>query len=146
VDDEEIKRTQLSLVLKTNFKNVEISYARSTNSGMRVLMENKYDLVVLDMSMPTFDVDADENGGNPQYYGGSDILYEMDRLNNHTPVIVVTQFDKFGEKNNELTLMELDFQLKEDGLVNYKGAIYYNSGLDEWKSDLIKLVNKLRND
>jgi chemotaxis response regulator CheB len=145
IEDDELKRAQLALLIQTNDAMAFIEFAKSMNSGMRAVLENSYDLILLDMSMPTFDVDVEENGGNPQYYGGSEILYEMDRHNISTPVIVVTQFDKFGEKNNELTLNELDHQLKEDILRNYKGAIYYNSALNDWKIELINKIQELKN-
>ncbi|MBC6700102.1 response regulator [Hymenobacter puniceus] len=145
VEDDELKREQIALFLNNSISNPIVDFAKSMNSGIRAIMDKKFDLVILDMSMPTFDVDIDENGGNPQYYGGSEILYEMERISIDTPVIIVTQFDKFGEKNNELTLSELDHQLKEDGLSNYKGAVYYNNALDDWKDNLTKMLNEISN-
>jgi CheY-like chemotaxis protein len=142
VEDDEIKRTQLAKFISEAVPQTEVEIARSYQSGIRAIIERVYKLIILDMTMPTFDIGADESGGRPQAYAGREILRQMDRRNIKSPVIVVTQFDRFGEGKDKLTLSELNQQLLKDHPGNYLGAVYYNTTVDSWKDELLTLINK----
>lgn len=141
IEDDEIKREQLFSFLTDKYKESNISSAKSLQSGLRAIISNKYDLIILDMSLPTYDIYFDEDGGRPQAYAGREILRQMDRREINMPVIVVTQFDIFGEGIDTLTRDELDKQLHESHHDNYKGMVYYNPTLENWKNSLLKLMS-----
>lgn len=60
----------------------------------------------------------------------------MDRVGVTTPVVVVTQFDRFGDGKDGLNLAELDAQLRHDHPNIYRGYVYYNVGVTGWREDL----------
>jgi hypothetical protein len=91
------------------------------------------------MTMPSFDITVDEDGGRPQAYAGRELLRHMAENDIHTPAIVVTQFEKFGEGTDSLTLEQLDEQLKKEH-DQYRGTVYYNAASDDWKEALIKMI------
>ena len=142
VEDDEIKRTQLVSFIAEFLPQFKIEIAKSYQSGIKAIIDNDYRLIILDMTMPTFDIGIDEYGGRPQAYAGREILQQMDRREIKSPVIVVTQFDRFGEGKDKLTLAELEEQLFNAHPNIYKGAIYYNTAVDSWKNQLLQAINK----
>ena len=142
VEDDEGKRRQLINFVKDIFEHIEVSTAQSLNSALKCIVRSKYELILLDMTIPTFDIDKHEEGGRPRAYGGKDLLSQMDRRNIKTPVIMVTMFDRFGKGKDSLTLKELDDKLKIEHKKNYKGSVYYNSAYDDWKMTLSNLITE----
>ncbi len=106
VEDDENKRNQITTLITESFSFINLAVAKSLQSGLRSIINDKPDLVILDMTMPTFDIGVDEDGGRLQPYAGREILRQMDRRNILVPVIVLTQFDRFGEGCDSLTLKE----------------------------------------
>lgn len=140
VEDDENKRRQISHYLNEAFPNANVKIARSLQSGLRLIIAGGIDLILLDMTMPTFDITADEDGGRPQPYAGREILRQMDRRGIVTPAIVITQFDRFGEGQDALTLGQLDAQLRADYQITYKGAVQYDVTFEEWKDSLAESI------
>lgn len=143
VEDDENKRNQLISFFTTNYPDTVISTAKSFQSGLKEIVKNKHNLIILDMTMPTFDIGVSEDGGRPQAYAGREILRQMQRRDIRTPVIVVTQFDRFGEEGNLLTLEQLDEQLQSDHGRVYLGAIYYDITSGGWRDKLSKEILRI---
>jgi len=143
VEDEGLKRSQLIEFIKSILKDSAITEAKSLQSGLRTVISNNFNLIILDMTMHNFDVGVDEDGGRPLAYAGRELLRQMDRRKIRMPVIVVTQFDKFGEGAEFMTLSELDNSLKSNHNSNYLGAVYFNPLSDSWKDSLMKLLKEM---
>ena len=122
--------------------NVEIIEAKSYQSGMRNLMSQSFDFVLLDMSLPTFDVTQDESGFQVDPFSGRNILAEMNRKGINIKTVVVTMFETFGEGDDLMTLQELDKDLKKNYPNIYCGSIYYNSSEFNWKESLKNIIGE----
>ena len=140
VEDDEDKRQQLSTFIKCELSST-ITEACSLQSGLRALLINKFDLVILDMSMPTFDITPTEDGGRPQPYAGREILQQMQRRGISSKVVVVTYYDRFGISGEETTLEELDKQLFTSFPNTYLGAIHYSIKYVGWQNALKNLLS-----
>ena len=143
VEDDQNKRKQIIDYIETIITNIKIISKYSYQSGLKAILEGGYDIVILDMSMPTFDITPQEPGGRPRPFAGKEILMQMSHRKVIIPVVVVTQFEIFGSSTNTVTLSQLDKELSllYEGI--YMGAIYYNASLDSWKNKLrILLENK----
>lgn len=142
VEDDENKREQLADHINELLPGCTIRVARSFHSGLRSVVEESHDLILLDMTMPTYDIGQSEDGGRPQHYAGREILRQMLRRQIATPVIVVTQFDVFGEDSEAMTRDQLDKQLKGDFPDMYLGTVYYNAAMNDWKRALQQIIRK----
>jgi hypothetical protein len=71
------------------------------------------------MTMPTYDVTPSERGGRTRVFGGREILRAIARRKLPARVIVVTQFESFGEGKQKKTLSELSQELRRDFPDNY---------------------------
>lgn len=143
VEDDENKQLQILAAIRDISPTAKIDTAQSFNSGLSKIVTASYELVLLDMTMPTYDIDADEEGGRPQTYAGREILRQMKRRGIVVPVIIVTQFDRFGEHNQIMTLEQLDEQLYQEFPRTYRGVVYYNPAHETWKHDLAAKVDGL---
>jgi DNA-binding NarL/FixJ family response regulator len=146
IEDDENKRSQLKDFITTNLAQSAISIAKSYHSGLREIINLYPDFIILDMTMPTYDVDINEDGGRPQHYAGREILRQMDRRAINIPTVVITGFDHFGEGENFMSREQLDKELKLDHEAFYKGTVYFNTATDDWKLSLLKIIKAIFGD
>lgn len=138
VEDDENKGIQLSNYIREAFPVVHIQLERSLQSGIRRIRKELPDIVLLDMTLPNYDIAPDEPGGDPQIFGGRDFLDQMDRLEIVVPVIVITQYETFGKPPKSLP--QLDEELRASYSSSYRGAIYYHASIHEWKEQLKRRI------
>ena len=144
IEDDFKKMKDLRSFLSSKFSLDEIVIKESFQSGLRELLRKKYDLLLLDMSIPTWDKSIDEPGGNFEKFGGYKILKEITRKNKPLDTILVTMFDDFGESDTSITLSQFDKVLKKEFPLIYKGAVYYNAREEKWKRDLTNFINSIQ--
>ncbi|TPW26490.1 response regulator [Martelella alba] len=144
VEDEAPKREHIERLLRDLRCSVEIVTARSVNSALDALESAEPDLMLLDMSLPTFDAGDRENGGRPQGFGGAEILRFMQMAGISCPVVILTGYEGFAREGG--TTVDLD-QLRQEWVHEFEGTLssvlHYNSTYDEWKITLTATLNKL---
>jgi CheY-like chemotaxis protein len=143
IEDDEDKRKKLEEFLLEEYPSTTIQFAKSINSGLKALIQSKnlLDLVLLDMSMPIFDVSQQEpSGGAPENFAGREMLAQMRLRSINVPVIVVTMFDSFGEAPNQKSLEQLIAELKSCYSPPFQGLVYYNLTQEGWRSALKQLI------
>lgn len=145
VEDSEIKAEGILVVLKQFVPLDSITRARSYTAGLRLLEDNDYDLIVLDMTLPIYDVNDSDSGYEHLSLGGKIILGEMQLLNLETKVIVVTQYDSFDdiEKKRTLTFAQLAEDIFTEFPELFLGAVHYESEAVGWRERLIKLLKEV---
>ncbi len=75
--------------------------------------------------------------------GGREFLRQMDRFDLKVPVIVVTQFERFGKGPEAMDLRDLDRVLQRDHPSVYRGLVYYHAAIHGWKEELKSLIIKV---
>src|SRR5690349_17340660 len=127
VEDDENKRTQIVQFLRAEYPEYQLEIERSLQSGLRHIRRTVPNLVLLDMTLPNYDTGPDETGGQAHKLGGREFLRQMDRFDISVPVIVVTQFERFGKGDTAVDLETLDRDLRRDHASVYRGAVYYHA-------------------
>jgi len=136
VEDDLNKLQHLEQCLLAEYPDAEIIKARSYQSGLKSALSVSPTFIVLDMTLPTYDVSATESGGRPRPFAGREILSEVGRKVGHGKVIVVTQFETFGEGIQKKTLDEVDEELRKAFPKLYIGSVYYHPAQSDWKTKL----------
>ncbi|MCB5196385.1 response regulator [Deefgea salmonis] len=140
VEDDYDKRERIinHINFVTNNEAAIIS-KESLRSGLRAVIEEKeIDLLLLDMSMPSFDISAaDPLGGEPESFAGYEIMAQMKLRRINTPVVVVTQYKSF--ENGAVSLDELILGFSKEYSF-FKGCIYYNSATEDWKAEILSYL------
>lgn len=145
IEDHPYKLNQVLNFLSESFSDVEVETRGSYNSGLRelILHNKKYDLLLLDISMPNYDISPEENGGDFLPMAGKLILKEMYLREIPTKAIVVTMHGSFEDGTK---LSELDKALTEEFKDNYAGHVYFTAISNEWREHLETLIKKVKND
>ena len=136
VEDDENKLRQVSEILSC-VQGINLVLKRSYQSGLKEISSNSYGLIVLDMSMPTYDKSSSEPGGRFRKFAGKEILAEINRRKISTKVLLVTAFDTFGEGSTFVTLKELDRKLSISYPNVYLGCVFYNASETNWSEELL---------
>jgi len=120
-----------------------IDIAKSVNAAVGLLDSKPYGVVLLDMALPTFNESNQVNsGGRQQNFGGREILTYMWELEIDVPVVLITQFRDFIDKNNVVDLPTIDEGLRKDFPNLYRGYAYFVDNSDSWKSELNCLIQR----
>lgn len=142
IEDDERKLSNIESFFGI-LEDITIVKCGSVNSAVSLLRSSKYDLIVTDMSLPTFEIGPREKGGRPQGFGGREVMRQMKRIGIDTPVIVITQYATFDGPNEYMELEDLQNQLQKEHSGNYCGLVYYNSAFDKWKDELYELLSNI---
>jgi CheY-like chemotaxis protein len=146
IEDDEEKAERVIQFLTEDLSQVELTRAKSFNSGLRALADKRkrVDLVLLDMTMPTYDVTPTEpGGGSMEYFAGRDLLAQMKLRQIAIPVAVITMFVSFGEGTKKTSLAQLSQELQTKYGRQYLGHVYYNATEEGWRDSLRALIEKL---
>lgn len=146
VEDDPNKIFKIKSYLKSQIENLNLDIANSYNSGLRKILKEYYNLILLDMTMPNFDKTSSSSGGKPVQFAGKDILSEMKRKRIKTPVVVITQYANFGESDNLKSFDDLHKDLGEEFSTNLIDMIYYDTGKSDWENKLISILKEKFND
>jgi uncharacterized protein (DUF2164 family) len=144
IEDDRRKSEDISNLIHLNIENVILDIKESYQSGIRSLLSEEYELLLLDMSIPTWDMSKDGRGGSFEKFGGYKILKESKRKGIIVKTILVSMFEDFSSNDSNLTLKDIDQNLKQEFFPSYLGYVYYNSKEQNWKDSLLKLVDKLK--
>jgi len=140
IDDTDYKIVSLKSLLAACDFVTEIHVARSFQTGTHLLEQCGPDLVLLDMTLPTTELDDGEGDGRTRLYGGKEILAEMKFLGLSAHVIIVTQFDHFGDPPNSVDLKTLMSQLKKAYPEMVIGGVYYSNIDSKWAPRLREMI------
>lgn len=136
IEDNQYKITQMQDFLNCDFPLIELTIKNSYHSGLKEIKQNSkdYNLILLDISMPTYDIKAGEQGGTPLPLAGKLILNEMNLRDIETKVIVVTMYENYVDGTK---LLELDKQFTNEFNSNYMGYVYFSpDDTIGWKENL----------
>lgn len=142
IEDNDYKREKVTSFLKDSLKDLTITEAYSYSSGLEKVIENTYDFLILDMSLPSFDRKDTENGGRFRTYGGKEIARKMKRKNISTPFVILTHYTSFSDDYGDTSLDTLAIQLAEQNGDKFKSAVYYSGAESSWKVELMEIIQQ----
>jgi CheY-like chemotaxis protein len=140
IEDDKNKTKNICTFLKDAIKDIDITCARSYQSGLEQVMTANFDLLLLDMSLSTYDIDHQEDGFQYDAFAGKHILFEMVRKKIKIKTIVITQFETFGQGKEIITLNELTAQLSASFPDVFIGTVFYSASESDWQLALEKLI------
>lgn len=139
VEDDDIKASSIEEFLENKIE--KINRKKSWQTGLIEIIKNmKYDLILLDMSMPRYDYDGSDNSYEFEPFAGWEIMKEMKRRKIIVNTIVITSFGTFGKDDNRIDVNVLNDRLKNEFSNFYRGIIKYNSSIVTWKEELEKIL------
>jgi len=145
-EDETPKQKHIEEFLKQYNSDFNIIITRSVNSTLDAIEDNNIDLLLLDMSLPTYEIGDRENGGRPQAFGGINILRNMKLEGIIINTIVITGYEGFkrnendSEKSLHVDLAQLRDELNRDFPETFLELLHFSSLDKKWESGLIGIL------
>lgn len=145
VEDNQKKLEKIKEFLLQEYPLYKFDEKLSYNSASRqiILHHTEYDLILLDMSMQTYDISSNEAGGDAEPLAGKNILKQMYLREIPTRVIVVTMYENFVDGTK---IKKLDEELRNLYPENYCGYIFFTHDNRDWTIDLRNAINNILND
>lgn len=145
IEDHPLKQAQINKYILEEFSDFQIETRNSYISGLKELIRNynTYDVLLLDISMPNYDISSEDSGGDWMPLAGKKILKEMYLRDIPTKAIVITMHGSFDDGTR---ITELDSELQTEFPDNYIGYVYYSQLNEDWKEKLCQLLKDLQND
>lgn len=141
IEDDEFKAADILRAIEELSGAIETERAASVTSALRKITTEDYDLLVLDMSLPTFDLSGPGGGGSPQGQGGVEVLRLAKWLGKGAPVVVVTQYPDIEIDGREAPLSSAAARLSERFEIDVKLCILYEFDSDTWRSKFVDVVS-----
>lgn len=140
IEDNEHKKNLITKFINEEFPKIELGLKKSYNSGLRELILNDdYSLILLDMSLPNYDIAPEESGGDFESLAGKYLLNEMYRRDININVVIITMYQNYVDE-------EFNSGLREN-FPNYLGVIYFNlNDPESWRTELKNILKSITND
>ena len=137
VEDQMVKAYNIKTFLMESYPGIEVDVARSYQSGLERSFEGNYDMTLLDMTLPNYDIKEGEDGGITRLKGGQLIIEELIEEDIPFKCAVVTQYETFDNESIET----VDAQMRKLCGGRYYGYVKYNNSDDNWKKELKKVID-----
>jgi len=143
IEDHPLKQAQITKFVSEKFVGSEIEAKNSYISGLKELKinHNNYDVLLLDISMPNYDISSEDSGGDWMPLAGKNILKEMYLRDISTKAIVITMHESYDDGTK---IKDLHTDLQKEFADNYIGYVYYSQINEDWKEKLCQLLNTLK--
>jgi len=142
VEDNDYKRNKVSDHLSSNFPNLDFIEARSYTSGVQAMDSHDFEIMLLDISLPTFDKTPVESGGRFRTFGGRELARRAIKMTGASFIIFITQYKSFSDRGNSYSFDDLVQQLEIDCGPSFGGAIFFDGSLSSWKDKLTSAIRK----
>jgi len=139
IEDNPLKREKVHDFISANY-DATLFEAASFNSGMNLVLSKRFDLVILDMSMPTFDRTDASHGGRFRALAGKEIATRLAKQKQLVPFVVLTGYKDFSVNSQSMTIEQIDESLRSMGS-DYKGCIVFDTADSIWKEKLSEIIN-----
>ncbi len=139
IEDNEAKLNKLRQFCADYWPGYQVECRSSYNTALsEVVHRGKfYDIILLDVSMNTYEVNGDASDGEQEPLAGANILRFMKLRKINVPVIVVTMYESFVDG---IRIDRLDEGFRAKYPEFYKGYVYYNLKNEDWINKLNELM------
>jgi DNA-binding response OmpR family regulator len=141
IEDDNFKENMIKKsIFDLSNENV-VSVARSVAGAVKLLTDQSFDLVILDVSLPSHD----KSKSAPSLQmpsGGLEVLYELAFEDRKEPVIIVTQYPEIElEDKKSVPIHKARDLLVEATGVDIRRVIYFDRSDDAWRRELLEAIN-----
>jgi DNA-binding response OmpR family regulator len=142
VEDNPVKAERICAFLNDEHPHFEISVFGSFQSGLKAIAKTTPDILILDMTLPTFDRKPNSREGRIRPLGGYDLMRKLKLRDIVTRVVVLTQLEAFGEGDDEVSFEEITMRCRAEFPSMFKGSIYFSPSDIDWQGPLATILSE----
>lgn len=143
IEDDGEKAEQLKDVVSVAFPKAQIEVFGSFNKGLRAVRALCPDILLLDMTLPTFDRQPGVREGRSRPIGGYEILRKLSLSRLAPMTIVVSQFETFGDGPDQLNFQGMSAKCAAEFPEMYRGAVKFELAGSAWRHELSAVLGGL---
>lgn len=142
VEDDNVKETQITAVILEYRPQVHIEVARSVAEAVAKLSGRVFDLIVLDIALPSH---ARSLGAASSQMpsGGLEVIYELSADARLDPVVVLTQYPAIEYNGCSFKLAAAARVLRSEAGANILSVNYFDRNEQRWKNHLREAMDKI---
>lgn len=137
VEDDDFKRRNILDLITVFHPTSEVLCAASVSASVLSLKQGSYDLIILDVSLPSHDA----GGGAAALSlpsGGLEVLLELSFEGRSDPVIILTQYPLIEFEGRSIAISDATKLLKADMEINLLEVIQYTRMSDSWIKKVVE--------
>lgn len=146
VEDNGHKRDRIVSFLLELFPEWDVVQANSFTEGSRAVLERYFHVILMDMSLPTYEKKGNESGGRFRTFGGREIARKALRRDERVRILFVTQYEAFSDQGSSKSFESIDLELKLECGDRYAGLVHFDSSKTAWKERISNLLVKVSNE
>ncbi|MFQ3252298.1 MAG: CheY-like chemotaxis protein [Loktanella salsilacus] len=136
VEDDSYKRDAVAAFIRRKYTSVDVEFRKSVQSAVECVTNEDFDFVVLDMSLPSHDLESGGALSIPRLSGGVEVLFELNYLKKTPKVIILTQYPEVEMSNELVPLLDVREFVAENYGVNIVDCVYFDFERSEWQDQL----------
>lgn len=145
VEDEEHKIQHLTECVIEEFGAEGLRTVKSVRDAVRAVYDTDFDLIILDMALPTFAVaETSDGGGFAQAVGGVEVLRAMNETQRRCNVVVVTQYHDILINGEQIALKDVPRKIRDRYDIKVLGAVLYSYASPSWRTNFIALLRSAK--
>jgi CheY-like chemotaxis protein len=143
IEDDNFKEKSLTDFMASIVTNLEIKCAPSLVDAIEAIDNNIYDLILIDMAIPSHPILM--GGGAPisLLTGGIEVLLELSSLERTDPCIIITQYPDIEISSSFVHVSHAANEIKSRLNCEVLDCILYSEDSGDWKIQLNHIVEKL---
>lgn len=144
VEDNPVKRDQITSLVRSAVPTAQLTRLGSYNAALSLLQDQTPEVLILDMTLPTFDRVAGGREGRNRPLGGYEIMRKLKRRHVRSRVVVVSQFETFGEGDEKIGFPQLMEKCRKEFPDTFVEGIYFRIADSTWQAQLKNALVQLQ--
>ncbi len=143
VEDDNFKSDEIQTLFIALNPSYEIRLAKSVSSAISAIKEQQFDLIVLDMALPSHTVTPGAGAPLSLLTGGLEVLFELQSLDRPDPCVIVTQYPEIEICGSFYALAEASKAIEQNYDIHVLGCVEYTDTSTQWRVTLTTLYEQL---
>lgn len=143
IEDNPHKQSRILEFLESFDSTLKVNTATSFTSGCKAAESEVFDLVILDISLPTYDRSPADSGGRFRILGGREIARKLTRKGSAPKMFFLTQYSSFSDKGTSYTFESLSAELSIECGSDFRGMIFFETTSSKWKQALGQVLREI---
>lgn len=140
IEDDDYKADNIIKFIEKKFDPVDLKIAVSLSEAIDAIDNALFDLIFVDMAIPSHTAEQGEGAPMSLLTGGIDILLELSEMGREDTCIVITQYPSIEISGLHYPLDKAPAQFKNLLGCDVVACIYYVEDDTTWMNDLDKVI------
>ena len=145
IEDDSFKAKSLLDFVYSVLPDVSVTNASSLVEAINQVNNASFDLVLIDMAIPSHPIISGAGSPMSLLTGGLDVLLELKYLERSDPCVIITQYPDIELSGQFFPLQQAGREIKTQLDCDVLACIEYSEGSEKWKTVLLDILKHYEN-